>query len=31
MATIDPLLIDLPPLTSERLLLRAPCPATASR
>lgn len=25
MATIDPLLIDLPPLTSERLLLRAPC------
>ena len=25
MATIDPLLIDLPPLTSERLLMRAPC------
>ena len=25
MAAIDPLLIDLPPLTSERLLLRAPC------
>ena len=25
MATIHPLLIELPPLTKERLLLRAPC------
>jgi RimJ/RimL family protein N-acetyltransferase len=25
MAPIDPLMIDIPPLTSERLLLRAPC------
>ena len=25
MASLDPLLVDLPPLTSQRLLLRAPC------